>query len=251
MERKMQILWHDSLDSTNNEAARRIESLADLSVIAAVEQYSGRGQRGNVWHSSPGDNLTFSIVLKGNGSLAALPVTSQFDISRLSTLAVHGFLAKEGIDAKIKWPNDIYVGNRKICGMLIENSLSGAKISWSIIGIGLNLNQKDFPPQLMNPTSLTLLTGRRYSLESGLEDFCVIFSSLLPLLKDMEGRKKLDGMYSEHLYRKGEWHEFRDLRTEEVFRGKIDGVTKEGLLKAVTLAGQRKEFNFKEIGYII
>ena len=251
MERKMQILWYDSLDSTNNEAVRRMETLDDLSVIAAVEQYSGRGQRGNVWHSAPGDNLTFSIVLKGDASLGSLPAASQFDISRLSTLAVHEFIAEEGVGAKIKWPNDIYVGNRKICGMLIENSLSGSRISWSIIGIGLNLNQEVFPPQLMNPTSLTVQNGMRYSPRASLKVICGIFLKLLPLLNDIEGRKELEKRYLEHLYRKGEWHEFRDLRTEKVFNGKIEGVTKDGLLEVINLAGQRKEFNFKEIGYII
>lgn len=249
----MKIFWHDSLDSTNDEAARRILEIDDLSVIAAREQYKGRGQRGNRWHSAPGDNLTFSVVLKGGkgGSLEGLEASEQFAISRMATLVVRDFLASEGLQAKIKWPNDIYAGNRKICGMLIENSLSGKEITRSIIGIGLNLNEKDFPPGLANPTSLAAQTGRETDPAGALERICGLMSARIPSLSSEEGRESLDREYSALLYRKGEWHEFRDLLAGEIFEGRIDGVAKSGLLKVSTREGLQKEFGFKEIGYII
>ncbi|MBQ6086565.1 MAG: biotin--[Bacteroidales bacterium] len=252
MESKFTILWLDRVDSTNDEAVRRMETLDNLSVIAAVEQFSGRGRRGNSWHSAPGDNLTFSIVLKGNGgSLEGLSPSRQFAISRLSALTICDFLSEEGVDARIKWPNDIYIGNRKVCGMLIENSVSAGALTRSVIGIGLNLNEKDFPPYLVNPTSLTIQNGREYALEPVLERICGFFLSRLPMLGSEDGLTILEKEYHSRLYRLGEWKEYRNLASSETFEGRIDGVTDKGYLKVTTREGLRKEFALNEIGYII
>jgi BirA family biotin operon repressor/biotin-[acetyl-CoA-carboxylase] ligase len=139
-----------------------------------LEQTAGRGQRGNGWSSRRGENLIFSIVLKN----PEVPAREQFVINEITSLSVADFLAMHGISARIKWPNDIYVGKRKICGILIENSLKGMEIDWSIIGIGLNVNQTSFPEDLPNPTSMRLCTGNSnpYNTRTILEEYIEIFT---------------------------------------------------------------------------
>ena len=153
------IIWLESVDSTNNEAKRRIDGLSDMSVIAAYEQTAGRGQREKIWLSDPGKNLTASIILKGEGPiLNRVKPENQFVISEMISKTMVNLLADYGVVARIKWPNDIYVGDKKICGILIEHTLRGLSIIHSIIGIGLNVNQTEFDESLPNPTSLVLET---------------------------------------------------------------------------------------------
>ena len=176
-DRKIDINWTGSVDSTNNEAKRRIDSLADLSVISAVEQTAGRGQRGNIWLSDPGKNLTFSIAVKYGGELFAnASPENEFVINGIISLSVVELLAVHGIDARIKLPNDIYVNDKKICGILIEHSVLGSSLVHSIIGVGLNVNQLDFDESLVNPTSMLLeVAGDEIHLPSLLEELLDIF----------------------------------------------------------------------------
>lgn len=176
-DRKIDINWTGSVDSTNNEAKRRIDSLADLSVISAVEQTAGRGQRGNIWLSDPGKNLTFSIAVKYGGELFAdASPENEFVINGIISLSVVELLAVHGIDARIKLPNDIYVNDKKICGILIEHSVLGSSLVHSIIGVGLNVNQLDFDESLANPTSMLLeVAGDEIHLPSLLEELLDIF----------------------------------------------------------------------------
>lgn len=176
-DRKIDINWTGSVDSTNNEAKRRIDSLADLSVISAVEQTAGRGQRGNIWLSDPGKNLTFSIAVKYGGKLFAdASPENEFVINGIISLSVVELLAVHGIDARIKLPNDIYVNDKKICGILIEHSVLGSSLVHSIIGVGLNVNQLDFDESLANPTSMLLeVAGDEIHLPSLLEELLDIF----------------------------------------------------------------------------
>ena len=120
----MGITWFDTIDSTNTEAKRRFQEIDKMAVFAARYQTAGRGQRGNTWSSEAGQNLTFSIALRlGEDGAGVLPAKEQFSISVISALAVHRYLKILGVSSMIKWPNDIYVRDRKICGMLIENGL--------------------------------------------------------------------------------------------------------------------------------
>ena len=152
MSKKHDIIWLQSVDSTNEEAKRHISDIDNLSVLSAWEQTAGRGQRGNTWTSNAGENLMFSIVLKS----PALMAEEHFALNEIAALSVSEFLSTYGIKAQIKWPNDIYVDEKKICGILIENSFRGKSISSSIIGIGLNINQRNFNVNLPNPTSMLL-----------------------------------------------------------------------------------------------
>lgn len=161
------IIWYESLESTNSELRKQVESLDNLSIIAAKRQTSGRGQGDHKWFSSPGTNLTFSILLKfAPGELKA---TDEQIINSFATPTIRAFLAEKGVESRVKLPNDIYVGDRKICGILVENVLEGPWVTCSIVGIGLNINQEQFPSDLPNPVSLFQLTGKKYPLEQALE----------------------------------------------------------------------------------
>ena len=174
MESKTDIIWLERVDSTNDEARRHISEIDNLSVVSALEQTKGRGQRGNRWSSQPGENLTFSLIVKD----FRIKANEQSAISQATALSLTKLLGRYGIEARIKWPNDIYAGDNKICGILIENSLKGMEIDWSIIGIGLNVNQTSFPEDLPNPTSMRLCTGNSnpYNTREILEEFMGIFT---------------------------------------------------------------------------
>ncbi|MBQ7773428.1 MAG: biotin--[Bacteroidales bacterium] len=154
MDKNVSIKWYGTLDSTNSQARREAEESCEGSVWIADFQTAGRGQRGNRWESRKGENLTFSILFKPE----FLPPHKQFLISQVCAVGIYRYLAGKGMPASIKWPNDIYIGNKKICGILIENSISGDKLSVSIAGIGLNLNQTQFASDAPNPTSLLIET---------------------------------------------------------------------------------------------
>ena len=171
-------------------------------------------------------------------------------VTCLATLAVRDRLRMEGVRAVIKWPNDVYVGNRKICGMLVENGLEGTSLAWSVVGIGLNMNQTEFPPEVMNPTSLKRLTGRTFQLDEFLESLCLGIEALLPELDTPEGRERLREAYAADLFRKDSPARYRDLLTGDEFTGILRGITPEGLLR-VEAEGVERTFGFKEIGYIL
>lgn len=175
---KTHIEWIDVLDSTNNESKRRIDSLFDLSVIAAHNQTAGRGQRGNTWLSEPGKNLTFSVVFKyGDDQLRYLKAADQKVINDIISSSIVELLSRYGIASRIKLPNDIYVANRKICGILIEHSVRGTDLVHSIIGVGLNVNQTEFDDSLPNPTSMKLETDLdEINLQSLLDELLAILS---------------------------------------------------------------------------
>lgn len=145
-------IWLNEVDSTNKYAREHISELDNLSVIAALRQTAGKGQGDHKWHSESGKNLLATIVLKNPD----IPASEQKHISDITAASVVQLLAAHGIKAWIKPPNDIWVDNKKICGILIEHSLIGSRISHTVIGVGLNVNQTDFPDELPNPTSMVL-----------------------------------------------------------------------------------------------
>ena len=245
MKEEVDIQWLLEVDSTNNEVIRHLADLDNLSVVAAVRQTAGRGQRGNSWLAEAGKNMTFSIVLKfGEGHFPLLEASRQFVITRCVTLGVADYLESMGIDCAVKWPNDIYVRNKKICGMLIENTLRGTYIATSVIGIGLNVNQKEFPPQLVNPASMTMLTGKEYDIHAELPVLCGFIRDRLTNYDNADE-------YAARLYRFGTLNEYVVCRTGEAVRAMIVDVTDRGMLCLETEKGERLEFAFKEISYII
>ena len=152
------ISWLESTDSTNAELRRRLDQSGDLSIIATEMQSAGRGQGDHIWHSAPGQNLTFSILLRHR----CLKASDALAVTSIMALGIRDYLRTKGIEPWIKWPNDIWVGEKKICGILIENSIHAGMIDFSIVGVGLDINQTDWPPELPNPVSLKDLTGKDY-----------------------------------------------------------------------------------------
>jgi len=245
------VTWFDTIDSTNSEAFRRLEDLPSGAVLAAREQTAGRGQRGNSWFSEPGKNLCFSIVLKyGPGGLPALSASHAVWLNYLCSLAVARFLRSFGVLCRIKWPNDVYVGKRKICGILIENQLASEGLAASVLGIGININQREFA-QLANATSLALCTDKEYDVELCLKQFLGFFEELLPQLFDPASRELLFAAYSRELFRKGVTARYYDVLREEEFEGVIQGVEADGRLCIQDAAGEHRHYHFKEVSYIL
>ena len=258
------IIWLRSTDSTNEEARRRISDIDNLSVLSATEQTEGRGQRGNTWISPPGENLTFSIVLKFQGpasdtegcrKLPRLNACRQFILTEITSVSMLEFLSRYGIHSSVKWPNDIYIGSRKVCGMLIENSLRGNLIMSSIIGIGLNINQRNFDVTLSNPTSMVIESGmKQLDTHICLVEFLEIFTENLErYLADADKLSdELRERYTNNLWRLDTPSTFiSHAESGRIFSGKIQGVSPCGLLIIEDMEkGELKEFAFKEIGYI-
>lgn len=251
MEEKPCVKWYKTIDSTNSEARRQLDVTAPMSVFASEFQTAGRGQRGNRWTSAAGENLTFSILLHpGSGEIPPIHVADQFLLSVISSLTIYRFISEKGVGCRIKWPNDIYIRNRKVCGMLIENILSGDLISSSIIGIGLNLNQKEFPPELINPTSLFMEGAGTLDPKKSLEEISETFTGLLP----MPGDQCMDTLYDEYmrlLFGKDVVRRYRDNLNGRVFDGIIRGVDRDGRLNMEMPESGIRTFAFKEVSYII
>ena len=201
MDDKAGIIWLKLTDSTNDEARRRLDALDNLSVLAAETQTAGRGQGDHTWTSAPGQNLTFTLVLKFP-PCAPIATSEILLITQAVTGGIRRYLLSKGVESRIKWPNDIYVGDRKICGILIENILDGKQVSSSMIGIGFNLNQDRFPADLPNPVSLRQLTGRSYDLRTELVLLREALKKTAFLLDSQEGRSELSRDFDAFVFRK-------------------------------------------------
>lgn len=158
------IIWLEKTDSTNDELRRRLNQSGDLAIIAAESQTAGRGQGVHSWHSAPGQNLTFSVLLRHR----CLKASDALAVTSIMALGIRDYLQTKGIEPWIKWPNDIWVGEKKICGILVENSIRAGRIDYSIVGVGLDVNQTEWPSDLPNPVSLKELTGRQYDIREEL-----------------------------------------------------------------------------------
>lgn len=239
----MKIIKLDATPSTNSYLKQLAQerSLDDFTMVRCDHQTEGRGQKGNSWVSDKGKNLTFSILKRFEG----LKVGKSFSLNCLVSLAIFDVLNTLEIpDVTIKWPNDIMSGNKKLCGILIENSLSGAYIKQSIIGIGLNVNQTDFS-DLPNATSMSLASKNEYNLETM---FLKILDQLAFYLDAFRsfGYNKAKESYENTLFRKDILSKFVE-NNGESFEGYIRGITESGLLKIERKNGIVNEYAFKEV----
>lgn len=191
------ITWYKSLKSTNSTAREMLEDADNMSVVACREQSAGRGQGTHTWFATPGRNLTFSIIFKPEN----LEGADALYLTRVTTMALLSYLQSHGIQARIKWPNDIWVEDRKICGILIESIISEGKVIAAIIGIGLNINERDWPSDLPNPVSLSELTGRDYDIKDELETFLKEFCRHASMLDNADGRTYLCSRFEEKVFR--------------------------------------------------
>ena len=238
------IIHLDQVDSTNNYAAKQLltKSLNEGTVFVAACQHSGRGQGAAQWESADGLNLTFSIVLYP----ARIEIFRQFSISQAVSLGIADFISTEVEGVSIKWPNDIYVADKKIAGILIETAISGGKFTRAVVGIGLNVNQEIFVSDAPNPVSLKNLTGKNYDLTELLYDLCAKIDKRYQSLISF-GQDSLHKEYENLLYKKNAWAGYE--AEQIVFEGKITGVERDGKLLIQTRDNEIRGFYFKEVGF--
>lgn len=212
-------------------------------VIMAEDQFAGRGQRNNSWYSEPGKNLTFSILLTPSFLSAQL----QFDLTRAVSMGVYDALYPLLRDSlKIKWPNDIYYQHNKLGGMLVENVLTGSEIKYSVVGIGLNVNQVYFPASAGNATSIKNILHKDYELKNILAEICKHTEAWYLKLKAGK-HSALRETYVSRLYGLNQKKWFRS--NSETFEGMISGVRDEGLLIVETDSGTNY-YQLKEIEFL-
>lgn len=229
--------------STNDDACRPEYIHGD--VIWAEEQTAGRGQRGHAWSSTRGENLTFSVILEPG----FLPASEQFLLSEAVALALTDAFIRYGIGARIKWTNDIYAGDRKLVGILIEHRYAGSSLRRSIAGIGINVNQQVFDPALPNPVSMALLTGRNHDRSEVLDTVLACLHTRYAQLAGGE-KQRLQEDYRARMYRLGEEHPYR-LPDGTLFRAAIEGVRPSGELILRHMDGTQRTYLFKEVEFVI
>lgn len=234
--------------STNSYVATKVAGLSAPVFVLALRQTAGRGQRGNSWEAAPGENITGSLYHCPQG----VPAISQFSISEAVALAVVDTLGFYGLEAKVKWPNDIYVGDKKICGILIEHSLLGSRIMHSISGIGLNVNQKEFVSDAPNPVSMSMLTGETYDIIDVAARLSVSLEQRLAMTEDSASVRELHKQYMSVLWRgDGENHPFLDSSSGLCFEARIEDVEPQGYLRLLTSAGESRRYAFKEVAFLL
>ena len=218
-------------------------SLPGFTLVVADDQTRGRGQQGNSWETEKGKNLTFSLLCHPDFILAS----RQWLLSQCMAVAIQQTLSQYVEGVEVKWPNDIYVGDKKISGTLIECDLQGKHISNCIIGVGININQTVFRSDALNPTSLQLLTGREQDREEVLSSLLQHFQHHYALLQ--EGQEDtIRQLYMQHLYRREGFHRYRDVRGE--FMAEIADVEPTGHLRLRFEDGSVVRYEFKEVQFI-
>jgi len=219
--------------------------LQNFTVVVAKQQTKGRGQLERKWVSEPNKNLTFSIFVKFN----KLQITKNKYLNFAISLAIYDvLLSKKIVKTTIKWPNDLLSRNKKICGILIENTFSGNSIKNSIVGIGLNVNQEIFPKFKPNATSLKLETGSEFNLNTLLNDILIAFQNKINLLKTKQFAL-LEESYLKVLYKKNIPSMFKNT-SDEVFMGIITGISNNGKLQIQMEDDEIKEFGIREVSFL-
>ncbi len=241
------VLHFPQLNSTNLYAVDYLAKTkpAEGTVISTDAQSAGRGQIGRSWYSEPGQNLQLSIILYPRWLVAR----EQFALSQAIGLAVANTVSElSGVEALVKWPNDIYVGKEKIAGILIQNSLAGAQLQWSVVGVGLNVNQASFPADIPNPTSLQLIAGCSFELSTVQELlFARIEQAYLQLKTAPERIRK---SYHERLYRLNQWASYEITASQERLQARITGINEQGKLALELSDGSLAYYGLQEVKFI-
>ncbi|GGH37753.1 hypothetical protein GCM10007423_31000 [Dyadobacter endophyticus] len=239
------VIYLPTCHSTNDIAAEIVHAglFEEGTVVITDNQVKGRGQRGTVWNANAGENLTFSVVL----TPGFLPIPEQFLISQVTALAIRSYLGSYVADTKVKWPNDIYMNNRKAVGVLIENSLQGNRFATSIVGIGVNINQSVFESD--HATSLARETDRRFSLAEEFRKLLKFLDAYYVRLRSGSQHDAIRAEYLNHLH--GYRQEVRFLHKGNITNGSVTNVTTLGKLR-VRLATEPEELEFglKEIEWV-
>lgn len=239
------VVYKPVAESTNMEATEALSRKEAEGAVYIVDyQTKGRGQRGNYWESEERKNLTFSILTYPT----FLEISDHFYLSKVVANGMVQALAQFDIEAKIKWPNDIYVGDFKVAGILIENGLMGCKLSHSIWGIGLNVNQHAFNSDAPNPASMSLIAGGEFDRDEVLQAVLSAIDGWYAKLRSGL-LADIDAYYFGALYRsQGKfWFE----ADGERFRASIKGIQRTGELVLEDEKGTLRSFAFKEVSFII
>ncbi|MBR5695986.1 MAG: biotin--[Paludibacteraceae bacterium] len=238
-----------STSSTNDYLHHLIscdDSLTEGLVIWSDFQTEGKGQISNVWESEAGQNLTFSMLFFPS----CVSASEQFLLSQFVSLGIVDYLRNHvGLsDVTIKWPNDIYWKNKKICGILIENLLVGSSISHTIVGVGLNVNQKKFLSDAPNPVSMAMATKRTFNLEVELPKLVdCIKARYLQLIKN--DFSTIRAQYFNSMYHGDSFYYYTDDKGS--FAAKIDSVANDGILSLRLVDGEVRKYAFKEVTFIV
>jgi BirA family biotin operon repressor/biotin-[acetyl-CoA-carboxylase] ligase len=231
---------YDILSSTQ-DALRQMAHARHGFVACAKWQTCGRGQRANVWESEHGCNLLMSVLLQPS----ALEAGNAFELSRMAALAAARCVIGSGIDAKIKWTNDILCGNQKIAGILIEPTIRGGMVLQAIVGIGINVNQLTFG--IERASSMALLLGCRQDLDALLQDLLSSIDYYYAFIENGQYQILRDA-YSHLLYRKTGMHKYR--AAGQIFVASIVEVSADGMLCLQKDDGSIKKFHFKEVEFV-
>ncbi len=232
------------------------DALPHLYTIRTDFQTAGRGQAGNSWESEAGKNLLFSALLRYEGIHAA----KQWRLSMLVAVALWDTLSKylPQEQLTIKWPNDIYFGDKKLVGILIENSLSGQYVGYSIAGIGVNVNQTQWLSNAPNPISMKEITSKEYDVEALMNEWIGAMKSW-----ELRTTEEIRTAYMQHLYRSEGWHEYVERKVsiaptaiaqkgiEDAFLAEIVNVTEQGGLVLRLQNNEEKTYHFKQIRFVI
>lgn len=239
------IIFRNNLSSTNTYAIKLLseEKPVEGTIITTDFQTAGRGQPGNSWESEAGKNLLFSTILYPEN----VSPSEQFILSMAVSLGISDFVNSHVQNSSVKWPNDIYVGNDKIAGILIESSTMAGKIVYMVVGIGLNINQQHFRSKAPNPVSLRQLTGKEYDTAICLKELAAdLDRRYADIIQGNFGSLKTE--YIERLYRNNGWTTFRD--HEGLFTGMIKDVGYDGRLSVEIRSGRTRYYYFKEVEFI-
>lgn len=236
----------DVTDSTmlrlrSDELSGRTEEFV---LATAGFQTAGRGQKGTFWESAPDQNLLFGFIFHPE----SIPASRQFALSEALALAVADTLSQYISSVCIKWPNDIYWEDRKICGMLLEHDLCGSHIATTLTGVGLNVNQEIFKSDAPNPVSLRQITGTEIAAGQLLQHILCQFTAYYRLLQ--KGQYSLvHRHYMERLYRRNGLHSYRD--RNGTFQAEITDISPLGVLTLRRPDGSLHHYAFKELSYLI
>ena len=234
-----EIIHIEETDSTNSWLVQKCTGGQSPCAVVAEYQTAGRGCGTNTWESERGQNLLYSMMIHPKD----VPANKQFVVSMAVANSIVKVVSKYVKSVSVKWPNDIYVGDRKLCGILIENRLQGGVIKDSIIGVGLNVNQLRFESDAPNPISLANLTGRLFDREKLLQELLETFDVELADLEGVRAR------YLSQLYRRKGFHRYRDTWGESY--AEIVTVEDDGYLQLRDVDGHINRYAFKEVTFII
>jgi len=237
------IIVLEKVDSTNNYATAMIQKgeATDGKGVFAMEQTHGKGRRGKDWKSNKGDNIVLSITVQ----MQWLSMLRQFELSAAVALACHDFIVKYNPGkTSIKWPNDIFIGDSKAGGILIENLVKGTLWQWAIIGIGININQVDFEEYNLAAVSLKQITGKNFKVLELVEELHALVLKRIDELKS-ESFSKMLKEYNEKLFAKNRRVKLK--KGNIVFETTILGVSGAGQL--ITKDAFERHFNFDEVEF--